>query len=53
MQKASPEMMALLAALRKKVVIGCVGGSDFNKIADQLLVNGKSGTRFLSTPITH
>ncbi|KAF4630130.1 hypothetical protein G7Y89_g8012 [Cudoniella acicularis] len=33
---ASPEMLALLAALRQKVAIGYVGGSDFSKQQEQL-----------------
>ena len=36
-------MIDLLERLRKKVVIGVVGGSDFNKIAEQLYVPGSSG----------
>ncbi|KZT70715.1 eukaryotic phosphomannomutase [Daedalea quercina L-15889] len=36
----SPEMMRLLRALRKKVVIGVVGGSDFVKISEQLSIEG-------------
>ncbi|KAF9564271.1 phosphomannomutase [Agrocybe pediades] len=39
-QSASPEMKATLAALRKKYVIGFVGGSDLMKIIEQL----QSGT---------
>lgn len=35
-QKVSVEMLELLKELRKKVVIGFVGGSDFVKITDQL-----------------
>ncbi|KAJ7281883.1 eukaryotic phosphomannomutase [Mycena rebaudengoi] len=35
-QSASPEMLELLRALRKKVVIGFVGGSDLVKISEQL-----------------
>ncbi|KAI0060957.1 eukaryotic phosphomannomutase [Artomyces pyxidatus] len=36
----SPEMIELLRELRKKVVIGFVGGSDFVKINEQLSVGG-------------
>ena len=36
-------MLALLAELRKKVIIGFVGGSDFTKISEQLSVDGKPG----------
>ncbi|KAF8159801.1 phosphomannomutase [Crassisporium funariophilum] len=39
-QSASPEMKAALRALRKKMVIGFVGGSDLVKITEQL----QSGT---------
>jgi len=39
-QAASPEMMQLLRDLRKKVIIGVVGGSDFVKISEQLSVGG-------------
>ena len=35
-------MIELLKELRKKVVIGCVGGSDFKKISEQLSVGGKN-----------
>ncbi|KAF8605983.1 eukaryotic phosphomannomutase [Ceratobasidium sp. AG-I] len=41
-QAAKPEMIELLKELRKKVVIGCVGGSDFKKISEQLSVGGKN-----------
>jgi len=37
---ASPEMLQLLRDLRKKLVIGFVGGSDLSKIREQLGVNG-------------
>jgi hypothetical protein len=36
-------MVALLKELRKKVVIGFVGGSDLAKITEQLAVNGEPG----------
>ncbi|KAK7466297.1 Phosphomannomutase 1 [Stygiomarasmius scandens] len=39
---ASPEMIQILRDLRKKVVIGFVGGSDLVKIAEQLSVNGSN-----------
>jgi phosphomannomutase len=45
-RSASPEMLQTLEALRKKAVIGFVGGSDLVKIREQLEVtptaNGKS-----------
>lgn len=36
-------MIALLKQLRKKAVIGFVGGSDLAKISEQLAVDGKPG----------
>lgn len=42
-QKASQEMTDTLRELRKKVVIGFVGGSDLIKIAEQLETTGNSG----------
>jgi phosphomannomutase len=33
-------MIELLKELRKRAVIGFVGGSDFNKISEQLSVGG-------------
>jgi phosphomannomutase len=42
-QGASHEMIEVLRALRKKVVIGFVGGSDLAKISEQLSVNGSNG----------
>lgn len=39
-QGASPEMINLLRELRKRVVIGFVGGSDLVKITEQLEVHG-------------
>ena len=42
-QDVSPEMLALLQELRKKVVIGFVGGSDLAKQQEQLGVNGLKG----------
>jgi len=43
-QQASPEMIHLLRDLRKKVVIGFVGGSDLGKISEQLSVAGANVT---------
>ncbi|KAJ1497758.1 Phosphomannomutase [Coelomomyces lativittatus] len=40
-KSASKEMLDLLAALRKKCVIGFVGGSDLSKQLEQLGENGK------------
>ena len=42
-QGVSPAMLELLSELRKKVVIGFVGGSDFRKISEQLAVDGSPG----------
>jgi phosphomannomutase len=42
-QKVSVEMLELLKELRKKIVIGFVGGSDFVKITDQLSLAGNNG----------
>ncbi|KAF8636045.1 hypothetical protein AX17_003840 [Amanita inopinata Kibby_2008] len=39
-QAASPEIIDVLRALRKKVTIGFVGGSDLVKISEQLAVAG-------------
>lgn len=39
-QGVSPEVIEVLKDLRKKLVIGFVGGSDFVKISEQLSVNG-------------
>jgi phosphomannomutase len=36
-------MIKLLRDLRKKVVIGFVGGSDLGKISEQLAVGGNDG----------
>jgi len=41
-QAASPEMYKLLRELRKKTVIGFVGGSDLQKISEQLAVGGNN-----------
>lgn len=43
-QDVSPEMLDLLQQLRKKVVIGFVGGSDLPKQQEQLGVHGRKGT---------
>jgi phosphomannomutase len=42
-QKVSVEMLELLKELRKKTVIGFIGGSDFVKITDQLSLAGNNG----------
>ncbi|KAI0077721.1 eukaryotic phosphomannomutase [Panus rudis PR-1116 ss-1] len=44
-QVASQEMFDLLRALRKKVAIGVVGGSDLVKISEQLHVPGSNVTK--------
>jgi phosphomannomutase len=44
-------MIELLRELRKKVVIGFVGGSDFTKISEQLSVGGSNSGFNLSTAI--
>jgi hypothetical protein len=36
-------MFDLLRALRKKVVIGFIGGSDLKKISEQLSLDGNNG----------
>jgi len=41
-QTASPEMIQLLRELRKKAVVGFVGGSDLVKISEQLAVAGSN-----------
>ncbi|OCH93709.1 eukaryotic phosphomannomutase [Obba rivulosa] len=43
-QIVTAEMVEILRALRKRVVIGVVGGSDFVKIAEQLAVPGSTTT---------
>lgn len=40
-------MIALLKALREKVVIGYVGGSDLVKIEEQLAAPGHDGESYL------
>ena len=42
-QSVSPAVLELLSELRKKVVIGFVGGSDLTKISEQLAVDGSPG----------
>lgn len=42
-QGASPEVIQLLRDLRKKAVIGFVGGSNLVKITEQLAVHGANG----------
>ncbi|RDB23546.1 Phosphomannomutase [Hypsizygus marmoreus] len=41
-QALSPEMIAALDDLRKKAIVGFVGGSDLVKISEQLSVNGSN-----------
>ena len=43
----SQEMLDTLLALKKKVVIGFVGGSDLVKITEQLQVSGHNGALFV------
>ena len=40
-------MMDLLRALRKKVVTGVVGGSDFVKVSEQLTLDNVPGALYL------
>ncbi|KZT53411.1 eukaryotic phosphomannomutase [Calocera cornea HHB12733] len=40
-QAATPELLELLKEVRKKAVIGFVGGSDLAKISEQLVPDGK------------
>jgi hypothetical protein len=47
-QEASQEMIYTLRALRKKFVIGFVGGSDMVKILEQLSVGGNDGAVYHS-----
>lgn len=42
-QPATPEMIQALRELRKKYVIGFVGGSNLPKIQEQLSANGSNG----------
>ncbi|PVG04698.1 eukaryotic phosphomannomutase [Serendipita vermifera] len=39
-RRISPEMAELLKELKKKVVVGFVGGSDLAKISEQLVIDG-------------
>ncbi|KAH8831737.1 phosphomannomutase [Flagelloscypha sp. PMI_526] len=41
-QRVTPEMLETLHGLRKKLVIGFVGGSDLSKQQEQLAVDGKN-----------
>lgn len=51
-QDASKEMIDVLRQLRKKVVVGFVGGSDLVKISEQLEQFGFSGAiSHLSIPV--
>ena len=43
-QVASPQMIETLRKLRKKLVIGFVGGSDFAKITEQLQTGDVNST---------
>ena len=43
LQSVTPEMMTVLRSLRKKAVIGVVGGSDFVKISEQFSKAGFDG----------
>jgi len=49
-QSASAEILDLLKELRKKVVIGFVGGSDLVKITEQLSVRGNNSKCELPGP---
>lgn len=40
-------MIATLRALRKKYVVGVVGGSDYVKVSEQLSVHGAVGMSIL------
>jgi hypothetical protein len=50
-QIASPEIIETLRSLRKKLVIGFVGGSDLAKITEQLQTGDTNSTRLVSTQI--
>ena len=39
-------MITLLRALRKKAVVGVVGGSDFVKVSEQLTISGSKGVLY-------
>lgn len=47
-QVASPEIIETLRNLRKKLVIGFVGGSDLAKITEQLQTGDTNSTRLVS-----
>ena len=49
-QVASPQMIETLRKLRKKLVIGFVGGSDFAKITEQLQTGDVNSTLVDSFP---
>jgi len=51
LQSASTEILDLLKELRKKVVIGFIGGSDLVKITEQLSVAGNNGKCELPGPV--
>jgi len=48
-QVASPEIIETLRSLRKKLVIGFVGGSDLAKITEQLQTGDTNSTRLVSS----
>ena len=50
LQSASAEILDLLKELRKKLVIGFVGGSDLVKITEQLSVRGNNSKCKLPGP---
>jgi phosphomannomutase len=52
LQKGTPEMLELLKELRKKLVIGFVGGSDLVKITDQLTIAGNNRKYELLEPLS-
>ncbi|CAG8654058.1 15353_t:CDS:2, partial [Acaulospora colombiana] len=45
-QRITPEMAELLKELKKKVVVGFVGGSDLAKISEQLVIDGLRAIEF-------
>lgn len=53
MQPATQEMLDVLSKLREKAAIGFVGGSDFNKIDEQLSVHGSVGMYFVLLSLLH
>ena len=44
LKSVTPEVIEVLREMRKRVVIGVVGGSDFVKISEQLSFRGANGT---------